>query len=53
MLGVHRSGTIDGGAMGDARRCDWCGYDTYGRLWLLNERRLADPIPTFYKPKLK
>ncbi len=28
-VGLHWSGTIDGGGMGDAMRCDHCGIDKY------------------------
>ena len=48
MIGLHYSGTNDGGSMGDAIKCDVCGQDKYPEVFLgtlLHPRSLSDPKP--------
>ncbi len=48
IAGVHWSGTVDGGGMGDCMRCDWCGKDKYPEVFsgrIVHGRSLADPLP--------
>lgn len=47
-LGIHYSGTIDGGGMGDAMTCDVCGISKYPEVFpgfIIHERRLGEPPP--------
>lgn len=54
MIGLHYSGTTDGGSMCDAMRCDVCGQDKYPEAFkgvIINRRSLADPTPIWVKPR--
>lgn len=39
-IGIHWSGTIDGGCMGDGRDCDICGLSTYRSILIIRKRSL-------------
>lgn len=55
--GRHPSGTNDGGSMGDAMRCDYCGVDKYPEVFpgtILKQRSLSDPEPgTFSSSEIR
>lgn len=51
-IGLHYSGTTDGGGMGDCWTCDWCGKDKYPEVFpgtILRQRSLSDPEPEILK----
>lgn len=56
LIGMHYSGTTDGGGMGDAMRCDWCKLDKYPEAFMgtiLRGRSLSDPKPAFLSNLVK